>query len=70
MVATDINLFDAQENYLNTPGGTYDLTKGVNGMMPHKATDLLTKITNCAPGEDGKQLWRMRCSCSSAEIRS
>lgn len=57
MVATDINLFDAQENYLNTPGGTYDLAKGVNGMMPHKATDLLTKITNCAPGEDGKQLW-------------
>lgn len=42
MVATDINLFDAQENYLNTPGGTYDLAKGVNGMMPHKATDLLT----------------------------
>ena len=57
MVATDVNLFDAQENYLNTPGGTYDLAKGVNGMMPHKATDLLTKITNCAPGEDGKQLW-------------
>lgn len=57
MVATDINLFDAQENYLNTPGGTYDLAKGVNGMMPHKATDLLTKITNCAPGEAGKQLW-------------
>ncbi len=57
MVATDINLFDAQENYLNTPGGTYDLAKGVNGMMPHKATDLLTKITNCTPGEDGKQLW-------------
>lgn len=57
MVATDINLFDAQENYLNTPGGTYDLAKGVNGMMPHKATDLLTKITNCAPGEEGKQLW-------------
>ena len=57
MVATDINLFDAQENYLNTPGGTYDLANGVNGMMPHKATDLLTKITNCTPGEDGKQLW-------------
>ena len=57
MVATDINLFDAQENYLNTPGGTFDLAKGVNGMMPHKATDLLTKITNCAPGEDGRQLW-------------
>lgn len=57
MVATDINLFDAQENYLNTPGGTYDIAKGVNGMMPHKSTDLLTKITNCAPGEDGKQLW-------------
>lgn len=57
MVATDINLFDAQENYLNTPGGTYDLAKGVNGMMPHKATDFLTKITNCAPGDEGRQLW-------------
>lgn len=57
MVATDINLFDAQENYLNTPGGTYNLAKGVNGMMPHKATDLLTKITNCAPGDEGRQLW-------------
>ena len=57
MVATDINLFDAQENYLNTPGGTYDLAKGLNGMMPHKATDLLTKITNCAPGDEGRQLW-------------
>ena len=31
--------------------------RGVNGMMPHKATDILTKITNCAPGEEGKQLW-------------
>lgn len=57
MVATDINLFDAQENFLNTPGGTHDLAKGVNGMMPHKATDLLTKITNCAPGDEGRQLW-------------
>ena len=57
MVATDINLFDAQEDYLNTPGGTYDLAKGLNGMMPHKATDLLTKITNCAPGDEGRQLW-------------
>lgn len=57
MVATDINLFDAQENYLNTPGGTCDFVKGVNGMMPHKATDLLTKITNCAPGDEGKQVW-------------
>ena len=57
MVAIDINLFDAQENYLNTPGGTYDLTKGLDGLMPHKASDLLTKITNCAPGNDGEKLW-------------
>ena len=57
MVATDINLFDAQENYLNTPGGTYDLTKGLDGLMLHKASDLLTKITKCAPGDKGRQLW-------------
>ena len=57
MVAADINLFDAQEHFLNTPEGTFDLRKGANGQMAHQPGDLLTKITNCAPGEQGKQLW-------------
>lgn len=71
MVATDITLFDAQENYLNTPEGTYDLQKGLAGQMPHKAADLLTKITKCSPGDEGKQLWEDAINvffCSDPEL--
>ncbi len=57
MVATDINLFDAQENYLNTPDATYDLKKGLDGARVHNSADLLTKITNAAPGDEGRDLW-------------
>lgn len=57
MVATDINLFDAQENYLNTPEATYDLKKGLDGAKSHNSADLLTKITNEAPGDEGRDLW-------------
>ena len=57
MVAADINMFDAQENFLNTPSATFDLEKGLAGERPHRSSDLLTKITNCAPGNEGKQLW-------------
>ena len=57
MVATDINLFDAQENYLNTPVATIDLKKGLDGARPHNPEDLLTKITNASPGDEGKDLW-------------
>jgi len=57
MVAADINMFDAQENFLNTSDATYDLEKGMAGARPHRSSDLLTKITNCAPGDEGKQLW-------------
>lgn len=57
MVAADVNDFDTQENYLNTPAATYDLEKGLAGVMPHRSTDLLTKITNASPGDEGKQLW-------------
>lgn len=57
MVATDINLFDAQENYLNTPEATYDLKKGLEGVRAHNSADLLTKITNASPGDEGKDLW-------------
>ena len=57
MVAADISMFDAQENYLNTPDAAYDLEKGVAGVMPHRSSDLMTKITNASPGEMGKEIW-------------
>ena len=57
MVSADISMFDAQENYLNTPDAAYDLEKGVAGVMPHRSSDLMTKITNASPGEKGKEIW-------------
>lgn len=57
MVAADISMFDAQKNYLNTPDAAYDLEKGVAGVMPHRSSDLMTKITNASPGEKGKEIW-------------
>ncbi len=57
MVATDINEFDANENLLNTPFATYDISKGIAGDQPHNPEDLITKITKCSPGEEGKNLW-------------
>jgi P4 family phage/plasmid primase-like protien len=57
MVATDINEFDADENLLNTPSATYDISKGVAGGQLHNPADLITKITKCAPGDDGRDLW-------------
>ena len=57
MVAADINDFDANENLLNTPYATFDISKGLAGEQPHDPEDLITKLTNCSPGEEGKDLW-------------
>ena len=57
MVKVDVEDLDADENLLNTPGATYDLTKGVDGVRVHNYADLLTKITACVPGNLGKELW-------------
>lgn len=58
MVTTDINEFDAQANLFNTPDGIYDLSKGLEGKMPHDADYLITKISNCSPGDKGKEIWQ------------
>lgn len=57
MIAVDVNDLDKDQFLLNTPDATYDLKQGLNGMHLHDSADLITKITNCSPGEDGKQLW-------------
>ena len=53
----DVNELDTDPNLLNTPSGTFDLQKGLNGMQAHSAADLITKITECAPGADGASIW-------------
>ena len=57
MVAIDVSELDYDPELLNTPAGTFDLSKGMEGMHPHDPDDLITKITACAPGDKGQQLW-------------
>ncbi|WP_108775603.1 phage/plasmid primase, P4 family [Lactimicrobium massiliense] len=53
----DINVLDQNPNLLNTPEGTVDLEKGVAGLREHRAEDLITKITECFPGDKGVDIW-------------
>lgn len=57
MLALDVSELDYDPELLNTPEGTYDLTKGLDGRHPHDPDDLITKITACAPGDQGMELW-------------
>ena len=58
MVEINQNDLDAHENYLNCPDGTYDLSRGLQGRHDHDPGDLITKITESAPGEEGQELWQ------------
>ncbi|MBV1757693.1 MAG: primase C-terminal domain-containing protein [Dethiosulfatibacter sp.] len=57
MLAISVSDLDKDENLLNTPVATYNLKKGLAGEQPHDPGDLITKMTTCSPGEEGKQLW-------------
>ncbi len=57
MLSADVNDLDKNENLLNTPQATYDLRKGLSGVAEHDSQNLITKITECSPGEEGKQIW-------------
>ena len=48
---------DADGMLLNTPEGTYDLRKGLDGRQEHNAEDFITKMTAFAPSDDGKKEW-------------
>lgn len=57
MIAISVSDLDKDENLINTPYATFDLRKGLAGEQPHDPGDLITKITGCSPGEEGKQIW-------------
>lgn len=57
MVGVSVSDLDKDENLLNTPVATFDLKKGLTGMQAHEPKDLITKITSCSPGDEGKDLW-------------
>ena len=43
---------------LCTPDATYDLRKGLGGAQEHRAEDFITRMTACAPGDRGEDIWR------------
>lgn len=57
MLTIKVSDLDKDPNLLNTPRATYDLEKGVAGEQPHDPYDLITKITECSPGDEGEQIW-------------
>ena len=56
MLAIDVSELDFDPELLNTPDGTFDLTKGLDGVHPHDPDDLITKITACGPRDKGSKL--------------
>lgn len=57
LLSTDVSLLDSDPKLLNTPEATYDISKGIEGKRPHDPADLITKITNYSPGNDGMDIW-------------
>lgn len=57
MVALAVSMLDSDPFLLNTPDATYDLSEGISGDRPHDPADLITKMTNVSPGDDGKDIW-------------
>lgn len=57
MLETSVESLDADPFLLNTPAGTLDLREGIGSLRPHDPGDLITKITRCAPSDEGKGLW-------------
>ena len=43
---------------LCTPDATYDLRKGLDGAREHRAEDFITRMTACAPGDRGEDIWQ------------
>lgn len=43
---------------LCTPDATYDLRNGLDGAREHRVEDFITRMTACAPGDRGEDIWR------------
>ena len=64
----DVEQLDADAFLLNTPAGTVDLHD--SSIRSHNPEDFCTKITGCAPGSDGMELFREfldRITCGDKE---
>jgi P4 family phage/plasmid primase-like protien len=57
MLAITPRELDSDPYLLCTPAGTYDLRKGMAGLMPHRPEDYMTKVTAVSPSDKGADLW-------------
>lgn len=57
MLGIKVSDLDKNPNLLNTPEATYNLELGMAGEQPHSPADLITKITECSPGDEGMDIW-------------
>ena len=66
----DVKQLDSDPFLLNTPAGAVDLHNGA--IRPNDPEDYCTKLTGCAPGSDGAELFRMfldRVTCGDAQLQ-
>lgn len=71
MLTIKVSDLDKNPVLLNTPRATYNLEKGVAGEQPHDPFDLITKITECSPGDEGMDIWLEALEtffCGDAEL--
>ena len=57
MLSINVSELDKDPFLINTPYATFDMSKGLAGEQPHDPRDLITKITEKSPGQDGRELW-------------
>jgi P4 family phage/plasmid primase-like protien len=57
MLTIKVSDLDKNPVLLNTPFATYNLEKGMAGEQPHDPFDLITKITEVSPGDEGMDIW-------------
>ena len=71
MLTIKVSDLDKDPVLLNTPRATYNLKKGIAGEQPHDPFDLITKITECSPGDEGMDIWLEALEtffCGDAEL--
>lgn len=71
MLTIKVSDLDKDPVLLNTPRATYNLEKGISGEQPHAPFDLITKITECSPGDEGMDIWLEALDtffCGDAEL--
>lgn len=69
MLTIKVSDLDKDPVLLNTPRATYNLENGAE--QPHDPFDLITKITECSPGDEGMDIWLEALEtffCGDAEL--